>query len=40
MIRYNKHMFEAHPFCLNLLTTPAVAVGVRAISTKTTTIKG
>jgi hypothetical protein len=33
-------MFHDHLFSLNLFTAVAVAVGVRAITTKTTTIKG
>jgi hypothetical protein len=33
-------MFAARPFSLNPAVTPTVTVGVRAISTKTTTIKG
>jgi hypothetical protein len=33
-------MFHAHLFTLNLITAFAVAVGARATSTKTTTIKG
>ena len=33
-------MFAARPFSLNLAVTTTVAAGVRAISTKTTTIKG
>jgi len=33
-------MFAARLFTLNLAVTTTVAVGVRAISTKTTTIKG
>jgi hypothetical protein len=33
-------MFHARPFFLNLITADAVAAGARAISTKTTTIKG
>ena len=33
-------MFAARLFTLNLEATALVAVGVRAISTKTTTIKG
>ena len=33
-------MFAARPFSLNLAVTTQVAAGARAISTKTTTIKG
>ena len=33
-------MFAARPFLLNSAATTMVATGVRAISTKTTTIKG
>jgi hypothetical protein len=33
-------MFAARTFCLNFVVTATVAIGVRAISTKTTTIKG
>ena len=33
-------MFAARPFSLNPAVTATVATGVRAISTKTTTIKG
>jgi hypothetical protein len=33
-------MFAARLFLLNKATTTSVAAGVRAISTKTTTIKG
>jgi hypothetical protein len=33
-------MFAARPFLLNKTTTTQVAAGVRAISIKTTTIKG
>jgi len=33
-------MFHDHLFSLNLFTAAAVAAGVRAITTKTTTIKG
>ncbi len=33
-------MFHAHLFSLNLIIAAAVAAGVRATSTQTTTIKG
>ena len=38
--RYNRPMFAARPFALNTAAAALAGVAVRAITTKTTTIKG